>query len=630
MARPGSERLANRLDALAPSREDHAMPCRGISLFLLTASALLASSAISPRPKDLPLDIPWPSGLDLRFQRGDEARWAAPDFDDSAWARITPRDLPSRDGIYWLRWRVTEWETYNFRPRDGIILKVVASYDLFWDGQLIGRNGRVSAEPDDEGPGDVDALFQVPRELLTPGEHVVALRMSSFHTGFPSPTYSVIFQRGNFRSLLVERSRTSIFSLMAVGAALVVAIVFGLMWVLADRRLPLLLFSVLFLCVALMQGLQAWRWLFEYPYSWHYPRLLTITWLILLMAALLPAFVMHHFGLGRKRLVYGLLVVTLVAAWFSNPIYNVVALNACAVGFLTALTLAGCAVWRRKRGAVFAFAGLALSTFALVRAPRDFLDHAFFLSAGPAVLGLLIALVLQLRDERREARQAQLAAARLEVELLKKNIQPHFLLNTLATIQEVIEQDPRAAVNLIDALAGEFRILARVSGEKLIPLAQEVELCRAHLHVMSRRKGASCSLTVRGGDDESWIPPALFHTLIENGLTHLLPRDGRLEFELQVEKRGAITRYVLLARGERQPSVAQPPEGTAPDASTKEGTGLRYIRARLEESFTGRWTLTAGPVPDGWETVIEIAHGGGSRGNPALAASQALPRESPA
>jgi hypothetical protein len=33
---------------------------------------------------------------------------------------------------------------------------------------------------------------------------------------------------------------------------------------------------------------------------------------------------------------------------------------------------------------------------------------------------------------------------------------------------------------------------------------------------------------------------------------------------------------------------------------------LRYIKARLEENFTGHWTLSGGPVAAGWETVIEI------------------------
>ncbi|HUR59961.1 MAG TPA: histidine kinase [Opitutaceae bacterium] len=598
------------------------MVLRGLLTFLAFAAAMAGAAPAGPGGP--PTELARPAPPVVRFQRGDDPQWAAKDFDDSDWTRISPYELPSRDGIYWIRARLTGRRIDELVPRDGLLLRAVASYDVYWDGELIGRNGRVSAQRDDEQPGYVDGLFQLPAALLGPGEHVLALRMSSFHSGFPTPTYSVLLNRGNFRTMLVERSRTAIFSVMAVGAALVVAIVFGLMWLLADRRSALLLFSGLFGCAALMQALQAWRWLYEYPYSWHYPRLVVIAALATTMAALLALFVMQHFGVGRRRVVYGVLAAGLTVAWFSSPYQNSIGMFALGLGCATALVLSLIAVWRRKRGAVFACAGLAFSLLALFRGPREFLDHAFFISTGPAVLGLLIALILQLRDERREARQAQLAAARLEVELLKKNIQPHFLLNTLATIQEVIEQDPRMAVNLIDALAAEFRILARVSGEKLIPLAQELELCRAHLHVMSRRKAARCSLNVRGAEDEAWIPPALFHTLIENGLTHLLPSEGRIDFDLQVERRGSTTRYALLARGQRQSIPKSPPSEAAP----KEGTGLRYIRARLEESFPGRWTLSAGPVPEGWETVIEVAPGGGPRG-PSLAPTPgALRRES--
>ena len=554
---------------------------------------------------------------EIRFQRGDDWRWAAKDFDDTSWQISNGRDLPSRDGIYWIRRRVTQPKLPPIRPRDGILLKVVASYDIYWDGQLIGRNGHVGGRPDEEVPGNVDALFQIPADLLSPGEHVIALRMSSFHTGFRGPAYALNIEWGNFRALLQERSRAAILSIMGVGAALVVVLVFGLMWLLAGRRLPLLLFTVLFLCVALMQALQAWRWLFDYPYSWHFPRLVVITLLVTAVSALLPAFVMHHFRVGRPVLVYGALAALIAFAWSRSHIYNFVGLYVCGVGFITALVLSALAVVRRKRGAIFSCAGLSLSVFALFMAPRDFLDHAFFISAGPAVVGLLLAVVLQLRDERREAQQAVLTAARLETELLKKNIQPHFLLNTLATIQEVIEQDPKTAVALIDALANEFRILARVSGEKLISLEQELELCHAHLRVMSLRKGAQCSLNVSGVNGDALVPPALFHTLIENGLTHLLPRDGRQDFQLQAERHGDATRYTLLARGERQGDGVPPSAGvTSIDNGTSEtgsatrppaeGTGLKYIKARLEESFTGHWSLAAGPVPEGWRTTIEI------------------------
>lgn len=577
-----------------------------------------------PRPRSYPPELPWPSFPEIRFQRGDDPRWAEKNFDDSGWKEVKARELPSRDGVYWLRWRVQQTDPNRFRTRDGLLLKVVASYDLYWDGHLIGRNGRVSAQEEDEGPGVVDALFQIPSELLGVGEHVVALRMSSWNTGFRSPTYSLLFGFGNFRTMLVERSRTAILSVMAVGAALVGATVFGLIWLLAGRRMPVLLFSLLFLCVALLQALQAWRWLYEYPYNWHFPRLVVITSLTTAMAVLLPAFVLHHFALPGRRWVYGVLAVLLTAAWFSSPIYNAIGLALCAVGFAMALLLALRAAWVRRRGAGFACVGLGASVAALIAAPRDFLDHAFFISAGPGIVGLLVALVLQLRDERREAQQAVLTAARLEIELLKKNIQPHFLLNTLATIMEVIEQEPKTAVMLIEALATEFRILARVSGEKLIPLAQEIELCRAHLRVMSLRKGAQCALEVTGADDAALVPPALLHTLIENGLTHLLPRGGRQDFELRIERRAGTTRYSLVARGERLGGTAV--------AAGHEGTGLRYIKARLEESFTGRWSVAGGPVPEGWETVIEIGAASvlGRSGAKVRSGTVAVPGELPA
>jgi hypothetical protein len=36
------------------------------------------------------------------------------------------------------------------------------------------------------------------------------------------------------------------------------------------------------------------------------------------------------------------------------------------------------------------------------------------------------------------------------------------------------------------------------------------------------------------------------------------------------------------------------------------GTGLRYVKARLEESFAGRWSVESNEVEDGWRTIVEI------------------------
>jgi LytS/YehU family sensor histidine kinase len=267
-----------------------------------------------------------------------------------------------------------------------------------------------------------------------------------------------------------------------------------------------------------------------------------------------------------------------------------------------------CGVWavrRRRRGAWPAVAGMTLSAGLLLIEAEDF-RASFFLKFLPALLGLIGALAIQLHDERRQARAAQLAAARLETELLKKNLQPHFLLNTLAVLTEIVEQDPRSAVKLIESLAEEFRSVARVSAEKLIPLAHELELCRAHLRVMSARTGQAWSIAANGVDETALVPPAVLLTLIENGFTHQRTANGATVFQLDGERRadGAV-RYRFFSPGEVQTEPARPTGGT----------GLRYVRARLEESFPGRWSLRSEATAGGWQSVIEIAppgNGGGA------------------
>ena len=132
---------------------------------------------------------------------------------------------------------------------------------------------------------------------------------------------------------------------------------------------------------------------------------------------------------------------------------------------------------------------------------------------------------------------------------------------------------------------------------------------------MSLRREVTCTLVAHGVDERALVPPAIFHTLIENGLTHLLPCDGRQDFGLWSERSGNETRYTLLAQGRlslalpngESPSVERSgQENSSFKVPAKEGTGLRYIKARLEESFTGNWTMTGGAVSGGWETVIVL------------------------
>jgi len=544
---------------------------------------------------DLPAELRY---SEARVRRGDDPAWAQPEWDDSGWDVTGVWELPARAGIDWVRFRV-KLEPAGANPLPaGILVSTVRAYELFWDGVKLGQSGVPGNSAAEEKPGRVDERFTVPAALLGPGEHTVALRTSSHRCGFPQPVSGFRLLVGEPAALQRKTLREAFVPTVAAGALCMAGLASLMMWGLAARRATLLLLGAVCAAGAAMQGLQAMRWFFTYPADRHHAVLAAMTGLVGVQAALTAGLVTVQFGVPRGRLLLGALVAVLaLVAWWSPARMNLDGARLPGLALAAALAGAGWAVWRGRRGAWPAALGLAASGCALALETGDY-RASFFLKFLPALLGVIAGLALQLHDERRQAQEAKRAAARLETELLKKNLQPHFLLNTLAVLTEIVEQDPRSAVRLIDDLAGEFRAVARVSGEKTIPLGQELELCRAHLRVMSVRTGRTWTLEATGVDESAPVPPAVLLTLVENGFAHQRPEGpGPGVFRLTQERAdGGGSRWVLVSPGRVIPKAGRPPGGT----------GLRYVRARLEEGFPGRWTLADGPVAEGWRTVIEI------------------------
>ena len=170
-------------------------------------------------------------------------------------------------------------------------------------------------------------------------------------------------------------------------------------------------------------------------------------------------------------------------------------------------------------------------------------------------------------------------------------------MNTLTSLIDWVEEAPKKGVLFIEALAKEFDLINQIEDQTLIPITQEIALCRTHLEIMEYRKEINYSFEEEGIDPEQKIPPAIFHTLLENGITHSLPLgDNSIRFKLSYESNHECKRYIFLtfATGVRR--------GT----STKEGTGLKYIKARLTESYQSNWELISEPTKDGWKNVIKI------------------------
>jgi LytS/YehU family sensor histidine kinase len=264
---------------------------------------------------------------------------------------------------------------------------------------------------------------------------------------------------------------------------------------------------------------------------------------------------------------------------------------------------AGQGLATRRPGALVAT--LATAAFVILEVVENvmFLERTYYAAITLLMLVLVVDQARVLRRTRDAEEQASRRAAQLELELLRRRIAPHFLMNTLNALTEWVESDPKTGVKMIEALAEEFRLLSQISDRPLIPLSEEIALCRRHLEVMSYRVDRPFSLSTRNIDESAEVPPGVLHTLIENAFTHDRFEDGG-EFVLASERDGRGERLVLLT-----PSTAGAPEAAKAGSG---GEGLAYVRRRLEAAFGAGAHVESGASPDGWRTVLTIPRPAGA------------------
>ncbi|CAM2070483.1 Histidine kinase [Sulfidibacter corallicola] len=294
-------------------------------------------------------------------------------------------------------------------------------------------------------------------------------------------------------------------------------------------------------------------------------------------------------------------------------------------GFLLGcmLELGRCGVeMARRRHQILAGSGwilcLGLTLFLAVGACDILAEIGLFawpwhFAAFPTVLygfvGLVLAVSISLARSAARA-QADLSThaghidrltssvERLQLELQKKQIQPHYLMNSLTASMAWFETHPEEAPDFIEALAEEFSLFRRMCAKSSVKMEDELALCRRHLRIMAFRRKNRYRLDCEGISGEESVPPTLFHTLIENGITHGPNQDREVVFRLC---KIAKNHYRFSAPlGEGSPGEAPTESGD----TRSEGLGLQYIKTRLEECYPGNWSLISGPSSGRWHTEL--------------------------
>ena len=199
--------------------------------------------------------------------------------------------------------------------------------------------------------------------------------------------------------------------------------------------------------------------------------------------------------------------------------------------------------------------------------PMSFIDTWFAALFSVIALVNLYALIGLFNLQR----QAALKKSLLEAELLRRNLQPHFLMNSLTLICEWIETSPKQAIELVEQLSEEFRILNKMSAQTWVSLEDEIALCQMHFSIMQKRQQKALILTIDVPSSSYYLPPAIIHTVIENAFSHNRIKAGD-SFAITVSEQNNRLKLCV-----KTPYRQRKHQG--------QGTGSAYIHSRLQQCF---------------------------------------------
>jgi two-component system, LytTR family, sensor kinase len=202
------------------------------------------------------------------------------------------------------------------------------------------------------------------------------------------------------------------------------------------------------------------------------------------------------------------------------------------------------------------------------------------------------------RRYRQRERQSALLSARLaqaELHLLKSQLHPHFLFNTLHAISALMHKDVRAAERMITRLSDLLRVVLDHASTTVVALDQELEFLEAYLDIERVRFGDRLRVELQIAPEarQAEVPHMLLQPLVENAVRHgIAPRAAP----------GTIRLTVAPAAGGRELGIVVEDDGVGerPGARRGEGgLGLANTRARLEQLYGDAFELHAGNRPEG-------------------------------
>jgi hypothetical protein len=202
----------------------------------------------------------------------------------------------------------------------------------------------------------------------------------------------------------------------------------------------------------------------------------------------------------------------------------------------------------------------------------------------------------------RESMQRQLSEARMQ--MMQAQVEPHFLFNTLASVEHLIETNPPRASAMQRSLIQYLRaVLPQMRDNTLVTnLGREVDMVTAYLNLLKMRMEERLTVDMRIPDGlrSAAFPPMMLQSMVENAIKHGLeckPEGGTLKIVADV------------ADNKLRVTVTDDGVGFGVVPSTGTGLGLPTIRERLRllHGESGQLHIAANS-PSGVIAMVEVPY----------------------
>ncbi len=231
----------------------------------------------------------------------------------------------------------------------------------------------------------------------------------------------------------------------------------------------------------------------------------------------------------------------------------------------------------------------------LARAPRIALDYGMTILAWS---GLYFGITYwrQWEAERVRSLEAAALAHQAQLEMLRYQLNPHFLFNALNSIRASVDEDSRRAKRMITEFSEFLRYSLLQRKEETVSLRDEIEAVRNYLSIEKIRfeEKLDVEFDVTPSTENLHVPGFLIHPLVENAVKHGLNGHGE---PLRIRVSSKIENRRLTVEVANTGHLHQGPSGNGT------GTGLDNVRARLERLYPGRHEFTLAEN-EGWTRAV--------------------------